>query len=335
MGRWSGLIGSASWLPGLLVLRSASCSHGPHLRKTHLACHRFFRRAGNAWCGGPECNSLSRGELGLHDHFISTRPSRQDCVRGFLALSNNALKLTKRGSPLEGALPRRLHQVALRSLAQCSTDGVRLLRSDATDLLHLEYTLEPGDVEAWWLARSRHGRVARVNYWLTVAMFVAGSGWVFTLLAAQFVQLSAPVRVIAAALGVVAGWGLAEVTLRTWYRAMAGEHSSTGKGPSQFGAHTLEISPEGISEAGPSGRHSHSWRAFESLLETRDHIFLTVAGGFAYAVPKRGLPPEALGKLRDAVRFREQGQDRNGAAVEQADAATRSAMAKGRRGPRS
>jgi hypothetical protein len=195
------------------------------------------------------------------------------------------------------------------------------LRSDATGGLHLDYNLEPGDVEAWWLARSRHGRAAQLNYWLTVAMFAAGAAWVCTLLAAQLIQLSPVVRIIVAILGIAVGWALARFTLRLWYRAMASEYSSTGKGPSQFGAHTLELGPEGIAEAGPSGRHSHSWSAFESLVETREHLFLTVGGGFAYAVPKRGLSPEAVDKLKEAVRFRERRPDPGRAAVEQADAA--------------
>jgi hypothetical protein len=44
----------------------------------------------------------------------------------------------------------------------------------------------------------------------------------------------------------------------------------------------------------------HDWDAIEGLLEAPGHLFLAVGGGYAYVIPKRALPVNAVAEFRSA-----------------------------------
>ncbi len=86
-------------------------------------------------------------------------------------------------------------------------------------------------------------------------------------------------------------------------RAYAGEG-----GP--LGQKTLSITAEGLQEKGAHSTVSHTWSGIESVEETREAIYLNVAGGAGYIIPKRALAgdPTADEFLATVARYRATGK---------------------------
>jgi hypothetical protein len=163
--------------------------------------------------------------------------------------------------------------------------------------MECEYNHEPRDVEAWWQYYSRHSMPYRLNYWLSAALIAGSGAWAGTRIGLTF--QTSPIAL--GLLGLLAGWGLAVAVARAWIHASVVAIAKTQAGQLQFGRHRLSLGVDGIREEGPSAVHMHEWRAVEGLRETADHFFLVVGGGFAYAIPKRGLAPDDAAAIKASV----------------------------------
>ena len=152
----------------------------------------------------------------------------------------------------------------------------------------VEFELEPADVEAWYLYQLDSVKAYRYQYWAS-ALIAAGVCAVSADRWAGSTAISAAAAV--AAFG--AGWYGARASLRSYYRAIAREHAKGRASAMEFGTHRLAFDASGISEASPGAQHTHQWEAVERLSETRDHLFVLVAGGSAYIVPKRAFATAA------------------------------------------
>ena len=152
----------------------------------------------------------------------------------------------------------------------------------------IEFQLEPTDIEAWYLYQLDTVKAYRYQYW---AAAVAASG-----LCAVYVGQWAGSTLISAAAAVAgfgAGWYGARATLRSSLRAVARERAKGPASAAEFGPHQLSLDASGISEIGPATQHKHDWKAVEGLFESSGHLFVRVAGGAAYVIPKRAFVSEA------------------------------------------
>jgi hypothetical protein len=161
--------------------------------------------------------------------------------------------------------------------------------------MEIEYQHEPRDVEAWWLYTSRRNGGHRLANWANVVALAGGGAWATSKFGSD--PLSTNLFGLG---GLLAGWGLAAATTRLWVHAAA-QASARGAAQKQFGPHRLLVGPEGILERGPVATHSHAWSAVEGLFETGEHLFVGIAGGSAYVVPKRNLAPESAASLKATV----------------------------------
>lgn len=158
--------------------------------------------------------------------------------------------------------------------------------------MEIEYDHEPRDLEAWWHDYTRRSTPHQLNYWIGVLLIGGGAAWVATRIGLTF-SLPLAGRIVLTVAGALAGWGLAVASSKLWLHASVVAAAQGPAAQQQFGRHRLTLQPDGVFEQGPSASHTHSWSAIEGLRETPDHIFLVVGGGFAYAIPKRGLEPES------------------------------------------
>jgi hypothetical protein len=152
----------------------------------------------------------------------------------------------------------------------------------------VEFELEPADVEAWYMYQLDSVKAYRYQYWAS-ALIVSG---VCAVNADNWAG-STVISAAAAVAGFGAGWYGARAGLRSYYRAIAREVSKGPASAMQFGTHRLAFDASGISEASPAAQHKHNWDAVERLSETSGHLFVLVAGGAAYIVPKRAFATEA------------------------------------------
>jgi hypothetical protein len=61
------------------------------------------------------------------------------------------------------------------------------------------------------------------------------------------------------------------------------------------GAHVLDVTREGIGDVGPAGESFHKWAVVQRIHDEPTHVFVQIAGGLYYTIPKRALAsPEAL-----------------------------------------
>lgn len=164
------------------------------------------------------------------------------------------------------------------------------------DRMELQYRNDAADVEAWWRHYMTRNAAHRVSYWVTVALVAGGTAWV----ASRF-TVEPTARVVLSIIGMLAGWGLAEAGVRVSLHATVASTTRSVAGKQQFGPHRLTVGPDGVAEETPSGSHTHGWGAIEELCETKDHLFLAVAGGFAYVLPKRDIAEALQAELRTIV----------------------------------
>jgi hypothetical protein len=155
-------------------------------------------------------------------------------------------------------------------------------------VLEIEFQLEPADVEAWYLYQLDSVKAYRYQYWAT-AVIVSG----VCAVSADRWAGSTVISATAAVAGFGVGWYGAYASLRSYFRAIAREHAKGGPSATEFGMHWLSLDASGISETGPAAQHKHDWKAVEGLSETSGHLFVLVAGGAAYIVPKRAFATEA------------------------------------------
>ena len=154
--------------------------------------------------------------------------------------------------------------------------------------VEVAFELEPADVEAWYLYQLDSVKAYRYQYWAS-ALIASG----VCAVSADHWAGSTVISAAAAVAGFAAGWYGARASLRSYYRALAREQSTGPASAMEFGTHRLSFDPSGISEAGPAAQHKHLWNAVERLSETSGHLFVLVAGGSAYIVPKRAFATEA------------------------------------------
>jgi hypothetical protein len=128
----------------------------------------------------------------------------------------------------------------------------------------------------------------RYQYW-AAAVIVSG---VCAVNADQWAG-SIVISAAAAVAGFGAGWYGARASLRSYLRAVARERAKGPASATEFGTHRLSFDASEISETGPAAQHKHDWKAVEGLSETSGHLFVLVAGGAAYVVPKRAFATEA------------------------------------------
>jgi hypothetical protein len=152
----------------------------------------------------------------------------------------------------------------------------------------VEFQLEPADVEAWYLYQLNSVKAYRYQYW---ASAVIASG--VCAVSADKWAGSTVISAAAALVGFGAGWYGARASLRSYFRAIAREQAKGPASATEFGTHRLSFDASGISQAGPAAQHRHHWKAVETLSETSGHLFVIVAGGAAYVVPKRAFTTEA------------------------------------------
>lgn len=152
----------------------------------------------------------------------------------------------------------------------------------------IEFQLEPADVEAWYLYQLDSVKAYRYQYWAT-AVIVSG---VCAVSAEQWAG-STGISAAAAVAGFGAGWYVARASLRSYFRAVAREVAKRPASATEFGTHRLSLDASGISETGPAAQHKHDWKGVERLCETSGHLFVLVAGGAAYVVPKRAFVTES------------------------------------------
>ena len=161
----------------------------------------------------------------------------------------------------------------------------------------IEFQLEPADVEAWYLYQVDSVKTYRYQYWAT-ALIASG----VCAVSADRWTGSTMVSAAVAVMGFGAGWYGARASLRSYVRALARERTKTPASATEFGTHRLSFDASGVSETGPAAQHKHDWKAVEGFSETSDHLFLLVAGGAAYVLPKRAFGTEAaIEALRSAV----------------------------------
>jgi hypothetical protein len=173
-----------------------------------------------------------------------------------------------------------------------STDVASAIMVDSITMLELRYNLMPQDAAAWWKAHSRLVRIGRITYWTNIAGCAVLFAWSGSRLG--WSQLSTAGLGV---LGFAAGWCLGHGLTTLWFKALAEENARGPSGKAQFGAHVFHVGPDGVSEEGPSARHAHSWDAIDRLVETPNHLFVVVTGGFAYVVPKRNLEGAAVADI--------------------------------------
>ena len=154
-------------------------------------------------------------------------------------------------------------------------------------LREIEFQLEPADVEAWYLSHL-DSRAYRVIYW---AGGLVTSG-IAAVRADQMVA-SVPVSAVTAVVGFGVGWALARIAHRSYLRGNARELANEPGASKQFGSYRLVVDDAGVSETGPVSQHRHSWEAVLGVKETEQHLFLLVAGGSAYVIPKRAFKSAA------------------------------------------
>ena len=148
----------------------------------------------------------------------------------------------------------------------------------------------------WWNAHSRINPLGRLSRWvLLIAMSIAGS-----LIGARIAPLTSASWFVVA-VGTAVGWLLGELFLSGWFRFAALVQSSGTVAKTQFGSHSLRVDAEGLSETGPAGTVTRGWAAFERIMETKEHLFLVLAGGAAYVVPRATLPADTLGALKQEI----------------------------------
>ena len=152
----------------------------------------------------------------------------------------------------------------------------------------VEFELEPGDVEAWYLYQLDSVKAYRYQYWAS-ALIAAG----VCAVSADRWGGSTVISAAAAVTGFGVGWYGARASLRSYYRAIAREQAKGPASAMEFGTHRLAFDTSGISEASPAAQHKHHWTAVERLSETSGHLFVLVAGGSAYIVPKRAFATAA------------------------------------------
>ena len=152
----------------------------------------------------------------------------------------------------------------------------------------VQFELEPADVEAWYLYQLDSVKAYRYQYWAS-ALITSGVCAIY----ADHWAGSTVISAAAAVAGFAAGWYGARAGLQSYYRALAREVSKGPASAMEFGTHRLAFDASGISETSPAAQHQHHWRAVARLSETRRHLFLLVAGGSAYIVPKRAFATEA------------------------------------------
>ena len=161
----------------------------------------------------------------------------------------------------------------------------------------VEFELEPADVEAWYLYHLDSVKAYRYQYWAS-ALIASG----VCAVGADRWTGSTVFSAAAAVAGFAAGWYGARASFRSYCRAIAREQAKGPASAMEFGTHRLAFDASGISEAGPAAQHKHHWNAVERLSETSGHLFVLVAGGAAYIVPKRAFATEAeMAAFRSAL----------------------------------
>jgi YcxB-like protein len=162
--------------------------------------------------------------------------------------------------------------------------------------MQVEFELEPRDVEAWHLYHIERSRSHRLNY-LVTGLIVAGVLAVRTNQLTESVVLSS----VGAVVGFGLGWLLGRALMRSYVRFSARQYAGAAAA-TQFGKHQLTIDAAGIAEIGPASQHRNDWRAVEDIVQTSAHLFVIIAGGYAYIVPKRAFStPDEVEAFRAAA----------------------------------
>ena len=148
-------------------------------------------------------------------------------------------------------------------------------------MLEIEFQLQPSDIEAWYIS-DLDSRANRIIY---CACGLVTSG-IAAVRADQLVA-SVPISAATAVIGFGVGWALARLAYRSYLRGNARELANEPGASKQFGSYRLVVDDAGVSETGPVSQHRHTWDAMCGVKETDEHMFLLVAGGSGYIIPKR------------------------------------------------
>jgi hypothetical protein len=163
-------------------------------------------------------------------------------------------------------------------------------------VVEIRYEMTPREIEMWWDSHSRVTPLGRVSRWLMLLSMSALGFWLGAHAAPH-----RPVGWLVIAGGTLLGWGTGHVLLRALFRAASIMQAAGIVAGTQFGAHTLRVDDQGLSETGPAGTVARGWAAFDRLVETKEHLFLVLGGGSAYVVRKADLPAETLAAVKHAV----------------------------------
>jgi hypothetical protein len=162
--------------------------------------------------------------------------------------------------------------------------------------VEIRYQMTPREVEMWWNAHSRVTLLGRVSRWLILIAMSALGFW-----AGAHAAPPRPVGWLVIVTGTLLGWAMGYMLLRGLFRAAALTQAAGIVGSTQFGPHSLTVDAQGLSETGPAGTVARGWAAFDRIVETKEHLFLVLAGGFAYVVRKVDLPVDTLAAVKREV----------------------------------
>jgi hypothetical protein len=162
--------------------------------------------------------------------------------------------------------------------------------------VEITYEMTPREIEMWWNAHSRVTPLGRLNRWFALIGATVAGFWIGAQAAPP-----RPVGWLIIAAGTVLGFGMGHLLLRAFFRAASLTQARGVGAASQFGLHTLRVDSEGLSETGPAGTVARGWAAFDRLVETKEHVFLVLGGGFAYVVRKADVSPDVLGAMKHEI----------------------------------
>lgn len=88
-------------------------------------------------------------------------------------------------------------------------------------------------------------------------------------------------------------WALRRLPAKLAQRA-----SSEDRSGNTFGWHTIELTPEGITESSESSKTSHQWRGIEEIWLTESHVFIYVGLSLAHVIRREFAAEEFVQELR-------------------------------------
>ena len=170
-------------------------------------------------------------------------------------------------------------------------------------MLTLRYTVGREDIVALRrMCQTRpEGRQAIIREylsWLTV-MCVVGGALLFGVTARHEVPLVPIVAGVVCAVAAYSGW--------YWYALRRADAAFVNQVlPAAGGAHEMSLTEDGIRERRAESETFHRWPTVREIQERAEHIFVLLAGGGVYTIPKRDLtgtptPEEVVAQVKARI----------------------------------